>query len=330
MHLQTSGRNRARAALSAGVLLAAAIAVPGAALAQAYPSKPVSVIVPYPPGGTTDIQARLAANGLSQKLGQPFVARNMPGATGAIATDFVVRSAPDGYTVLFASSAQTTSVPMTEKVNYKLEDLAPVSATGRGPMVLAIHASVPAKNLKEFIDYAKANPGKLNYASPGAGSVGHLVSALFVARAGLDVVHIPYKGGGPAMADLLGGQVPMLFGNSGEVVSNAKNERIRVIAVSVLQRMKQLPGVPTVAEVMPGFEMYAWQGMLAPARTPRPIIDLLSNTLQALSRDPTVIERLEQVGVDSTTTTPEQMSAIIKSEQAVYGEAVKAAGLPKP
>lgn len=179
-------------------------------------------------------------------------------------------------------------------------------------MVLAIYSQVPACNLKEFLAHAQSIPGKLNYGFPGDGSVGHLVAALFVARANLKILHVPYKGGGPAMADLLGGQIPMLFGNSGEVMSNAKSERIRIIAVSTAQRMKQLPDIPTVAELLPGFEMTAWQGMLAPARTPRTVIDTLSRAIQAQSRGPAVIERLEQLGVESTITTPEQMAAIIR------------------
>lgn len=325
-----SGTFRARVRATQGLLLAAALlATAGTTLAQAYPAKPVTLILPYAPGGTIDIQGRLLASGLSARFGQSFVPRNMPGATGAIATEYVARATPDGYTLLFGSSAQTTSVPMTDKVNYKLEDLAPVSASGRGAMVLAISSQLPSKTLKDFLDHARANPGKLNYGSPGEGSVGHLVAALFVARGNLSMVHIPYKGGGPAMADLLGGQIPMLFGNSGEVMANAKSDRIRIIAVSTAQRMKQLPGIPTVAEFMPGFEMTAWQGTLAPARTPRAIIDTLSTAIQALSKDPAVIERLEGFGVESTTTTPEQMAAIIRAEQPVYLEAVKAAGLAR-
>lgn len=315
------------ASLATGLALAVAAPDGIAQGAAAYPVKPVTLILPYAPGGTIDIQGRLLASGLSARLGQSFIARNMPGATGAIATEYVARSAPDGYTLLFGSSAQTTSVPMTDKVNYRLEDLVPVSASGRGAMVLAISSQVPAKTLKEFIEHARAVPGKLNYGSPGEGSVGHLVAALFVARAGLSVVHVPYKGGGPAMADLLGGQIPMLFGNSGEVMANAKSDRIRIIAVSTAQRMRQLPNIPTVAELLPGFEMTAWQGTLAPARTPRAIVETLSNAIQALSKEPAVIERLEQFGVESTTTTPEQMAAIIRAEQPVYAEAVKAAGL---
>jgi len=321
---------RRRALTACGVLAAAGALLPLAgALAQpaAYPVKPVTVVIPFAPGGTTDIQARIVAAGLTAKLGQPFLPRNMPGATGAIATEYVARATPDGYTLLFASSAQTTSVPMTDKVNYRLEDLAPVSVFGRGAMVLAIHAAVPAKTLREFIDHVKANQGKLNYASAGEGSVTHLAGALFLARAGLNMVHVPYKGGGPAIADLMGGQVPMLFGNSGEVLTHAKNERIRIIGVSTPQRLKQLPAIPAVAEVLPGFEITAWQGMLAPAKTQRAIIDVLSSAIQAIARDPASVERLEQLGIEPIGSTAEQMVAIIRGEQPVYAEAVKAAGL---
>jgi tripartite-type tricarboxylate transporter receptor subunit TctC len=295
-----------------------------------YPNRPVTLVLPYATGGTVDIQARLLASGLTQKLAQPVIVRNMPGATGAIATDFVVHSIPDGYTLLFASSAQTTSVPLTEKVNYKLEDLAPVSASGRGTMILAINAQVPAKTLAEFIAYGKANQGKISYGSSGTGSVGHLVGALFGARAGLDIVHIPYKGGGPVMSDLLGGQIPMLFGNSAEVMGSSKNPRLRILAVSSKERMRQLPDTPTVSEFLPNFEMTAWQGTLAPVKTPKAIIDLISNAIQELSKDPKVIETLGSYGVEALTTTPEQMAAIIKGELPIYTEAVKAAGLTRP
>ena len=294
-----------------------------------YPNKPITIVLPYAPGGTIDMQARLLAHGLTTKLGQPIIVRNMPGATGAIATEFVSRSQPDGYTLLFASSAQTTSVPLTEKVNYKLEDLATVSASGRGTMILAINSNLPPKTLKEFIGYAKANPGKISYGSAGTGSVAHLVGALFAARAGLNIVHIPYKGGGAVMQDLLGGQIQMIFGNSGEVLAAAKSDRLRILAVSSQQRMKQLPNMPAVAEVIQGFEMTAWQGTLVPARTSRAVIDLLANTIMDLSKSPEVVERMEGWGVESTTVTPEQMQDIIRAEFPIYLEAVKAAGLSK-
>jgi tripartite-type tricarboxylate transporter receptor subunit TctC len=317
-----------RLAVLAGlVLVGASPGAPYAQTAAAWPVKPVTVVIPFAPGGTTDIQARIVAAGLSSRLGQSVLPRNMPGATGAIATEYVTRASPDGYTLLFASSAQTTSVPMTEKVGYRLDDLAPVSVFGRGAMVLAIHAQVPARTLREFIDYARAMKGKLNFASPGEGSVGHLVAALFLARAGLDMVHVPYKGGGPAIADLIGGQVPMLFGNSGEVMTHARNERIRILAVSTAQRLRTASSIPTVAEVLPGFEMTAWQGMLAPAKTPRAVIDAVSSAIQAIAREPAVVERLEQLGVEPMGTTPEQMASIIRAEQPVYAEAVRAAGL---
>jgi len=294
-----------------------------------YPNKPITIVLPYAPGGTIDMQARLLAYGLTTKLGQPIIVRNMPGATGAIATEFVSRSQPDGYTLLFASSAQTTSVPLTDKVNYKLEDLATVSASGRGTMILAINSNLPPKTLKEFIEYAKANPGKISYGSSGTGSVGHLVGALFATRAGLNIVHIPYKGGGAVMQDLLGGQIQMIFGNSGEVLAAAKSDRLRILAVSSQQRMKQLPNMPAVAEVIQGFEMTAWQGTLVPARTSRAVIDLLANTIMDLSKSPEVVERMEGWGVESTTVTPEQMQDIIRAEFPIYLEAVKAAGLSK-
>jgi len=294
-----------------------------------YPNKPITLVLPYAPGGTIDMQARLLAHGLTTKLGQPIIVRNMPGATGAIATEFVSRSQPDGYTLLFASSAQTTSVPLTEKVNYKLEDLATVSASGRGTMILAINSNLPPKTLKEFIEYVKANPGKISYGSSGTGSVGHLVGALFAARAGLNIVHIPYKGGGAVMQDLLGGQIQMIFGNSGEVLAAAKSDRLRILAVSSQQRMKQLPNMPAVAEVIQGFEMTAWQGTLVPARTSRAVIDLLANAIMDLSKSPEVLERMEGWGVESTTVTPEQMQDIIRAEFPIYLEAVKAAGLSK-
>ena len=321
---RTQVLHAAMAGCLAAVLLSAGAA---AQTTAAWPVKPVTVVIPFAPGGTTDIQARIVAAGLSSRLGQSVLPRNMPGATGAIATEYVTRASPDGYTLLFASSAQTTSVPMTEKVGYRLEDLAPVSVFGRGAMVLAIHAQVPARTLREFIDYARAMKGKLNFASPGEGSVGHLVAALFLARAGLDMVHVPYKGGGPAMADLIGGQVPMLFGNSGEVMTHAKNERIRILAVSTAQRLRTASTIPTVAEVLAGFEMTAWQGMLAPAKTPRTVIDAVSSAIQSIAREPAVVERLEQLGVEPMGTTPDQMTSIIRSEQPVYAEAVRAAGL---
>ena len=327
-HLNRACSSR-RLVISLGFGVLAMVSTSAFAQQGPYPNKPITLVLPYAPGGTIDMQGRLLAQGLTAKLGQPIIVRNMPGATGAIATDFVARAQPDGYTLLFASSAQTTSVPLTDKVNYKMEDLTTVSASGRGAMILAINSSLQPKTLAEFIDYAKANPGKISYGSAGTGSVGHLVGALFAARAGIDLVHIPYKGGGPVMQDLLGGQIQMMFGNSGEILASAKNDRLRILAVSTPQRMKQLPNMPAVAEVIPGFEMTAWQGTLAPARTPRAVIDLVASAIMSLSKTPAVVERMEGWGVESTTTTPEQMLANIRAELPIYTDAIKAAGLSK-
>jgi tripartite-type tricarboxylate transporter receptor subunit TctC len=319
----------------AGVLQVAILAVAalgptvGPALAQAWPQRPVTMILPYPPGGTIDTQARIMSERLAAKLGQPFIVQNKPGATGAIATEFVIRSEADGYTLLFASSAQTTSVPMTEKVSYKIEDLVPISASGRGPMVLAVHAAMPVRSLQEFVGHVKANPGKYAYASSGVGSVGHLVAALLVQRAGLQALHVPYRGGGPAVNDLMGGQVSFYFGNAPELLPHKNNDRIRIIAVSTPRRMPQLPDVPAVAELIPGFEMSAWQGFLAPVRTPQHIISRLELEISSIAKEPAVVERLAAMGVEATSMSRAQFVEVIRQEQGIYTEAVKAAGLAR-
>jgi tripartite-type tricarboxylate transporter receptor subunit TctC len=299
------------------------------AAAQHWPQRPITLILPYPPGGTVDTQARIMGERLTAKLGQPFIVQNKAGASGAVATEFVARAQPDGYTLLFASSAQMTSVPMTQKVNYKLEDLVLISASGRGPMVLAISAEMPVKSLREFVDQVRANPGRYTYASGGVGSVAHLVGALFAARAKLQAVHVPYRGAGPAVTDLLGGHVSFYFGNSADLLPHISDDRIRIIAVSAPKRMPQLPQVPTVGELLPGFELTAWQGFLAPAYTPQPIIDRLVNEISGIAREPGVIEKLATVGVEAISTNQAQFAEIVQSEQSVYAEAVKAAGLTR-
>jgi tripartite-type tricarboxylate transporter receptor subunit TctC len=299
------------------------------AVAQAWPQRPIMLIVPYPPGGTTDFQARVMGERLASRLGQPVVVQNKPGAAGIVATEFVVHARPDGYTLLFASSAQTTSVPMTEEVHYKLDDLIPISASGNGPMILAVNAEMPVHSLTEFIDHVKANPGKYTYASAGIGSVAHLIGALFIARAGLDALHVPFRGAGPAVTALIGGQVNFYFGNSADVLPHAKDSHIRILAVSTSKRMPQLPAVPAVSEVIPGFEMSAWQGFVAPAHTPEPIISRLENEISGAAKEPDVIERLAAAGVEATSTNHTQFMEIIRKEQDIYAAAVQAAGLTR-
>lgn len=297
--------------------------------AQSWPQRAVTLIIPYPPGGNVDTQARIMGERLSAKLGQPFIIQNKAGATGAIATDFVAKAEPDGYTLLFASSAQTTSVPMTEKVNYKPEDLIPVSASGSSPMIMGVNAGFPAKTLKEFVEHAKSHPGKYTYASAGPGSIGHLTAALFLSRAKLDMLHVPYKGGAPAVADLLGGQIQMYFGNAVELLPLADSDKVRLIAVSSKDRLKQIPQVGAVSEVLPGFEMKTWNGLLAPARTPQPIIDLLAKEIQAIAKEPAVIAKLATFGVEAISTSPAQFVDMLKAERGIYGEAIDAAGLKR-
>ncbi len=323
------GRMSDRLALFAVSALVAFVATLGLAAAQGWPQRPVMLVLPYPPGGTIDTQARVMADRLAKVLGQPFIIENRAGGTGTVATSFVARAQPDGYTLLFASSAQLTSLPMTEKVSYAPEDLVPVSASGNGPMILAISAKLPAHTMQEFIALVQANPGKYAYGSAGTGSVAHLVGALFVARAKLDILHVPYRGGGPAMTDVLSGQIAMCFCNSGDVMPYATSDRITIIGVSTPRRMPQLPNVPAVSEVLPGFEMTAWQGFLAPARTDRSIVDVLAKAIQGVAKDPGVIETLSAVGVEAISTTPATFAEMIKNEQGVYAEAVKAAGLKR-
>jgi tripartite-type tricarboxylate transporter receptor subunit TctC len=287
------------------------------------------VIVPYPPGGIADPEARIVCDKLSISLVQPVVVENKGGAAGAIATEFVAHSQPDGYTFLFSSSAQTTILPLIQHVKYTVKDLMPVSAIAEGPMVLAINSSLPAKNLKEFIDFARVAPGKYSYGSGGTGSVNHLVAAAFASRLGLEMIHVPYHGGGPAMIDFLAGRLTMYFGNAGELIPRRNDKRLRIIGVSSLQRMPQLPDVPAIAELLPGFQMAAWRGFLAPAGTPQPIVDRLSGLVQRASKDPAIIAKITNLGDEVLTTTPAQHAKLIADEQKIYADAVAAAGLKR-
>lgn len=299
------------------------------AWAQVWPTRPIALIIPYPPGGIADPEARIVADRLSAELGQPFVVQNKGGAAGAIATEFVAHATPDGYTFLFSSSAQTSILPLIQHVNYSMKDLMPVSAIAEGPMVLAISSSLPAKNLKEFIDLVRANPGKYSYGSGGPGSVNHLVSAAFTSRLGLNMIHVPYHGGGPAILDFLAGRLAMYFGNAGELTIRRDDARLRIIGVSSLQRMPQFPNVPAIAELLPNFRMAAWRGFLAPAGTPQPIIDKVSDLVQRASKDPDIASKITNLGDEVLTTTPAQHAALIEDEQEIYADAIAAAGLKR-
>lgn len=299
-----------------------------AAIAQSWPQRPVRVIVPFAAGGNTDIQARIASERLATVLGQPFLVENRAGAGGAIAAEFVAKSPADGYTLFFAATPPIAIVPLVQKVNYDAaRDFVPVSIVGTNPFVLGIHASIPAKTVKEFVEYVKARPGQVNYSSGGTGSVGHLSGALFASRAELLMTHIPYKGGAPAVADLVAGQVHMYFGNAAELIQHSKSGKITLLAVSGEKRASQFPDLPAIAEFYPGFRTITWNGFLAPAGTPRDIVERLAAEIGKTVRDPAIAERLLKIGVDPIGNTPEQFAELIRSDAALWRAAVAAAGI---
>jgi tripartite-type tricarboxylate transporter receptor subunit TctC len=314
--------------LLCGLAVAAAL-MPGFACAQAtdWPTRTVTVVVPYAAGGNTDIMARMASQKLSEAFKQSFVVDNRVGAGGALAANYVAQAAPDGYTLFFAASPVLAVVPKVQKVNYDPhKDFLPVSVFGTGPFILAIRGTIPATTIPEFVAYAKAHGG-INYGSGGTGSLGHLSAALFVARAGLDAVHIPYRGGGPAMTALLGAQVDMYFGNAADIIPQVESGKARIIGVATATRMKQLPNIPTVGESYPDFALSSWNGFMVPAKTPRAIVDKLAKEVIAASHDPAVVAQLDKLGIEANGTTPEEFAAQIVREQPQYDLAIKAANL---
>jgi tripartite-type tricarboxylate transporter receptor subunit TctC len=296
---------------------------------SSWPQKPIRLVVPFAAGGNTDSIARLTAERISQSLEQSVIVENKAGANGAIAADFVAKAAPDGYTLLMAAMPVLAILPAISKTNFDpRRDFAPISIVGSNPFVMAIHKSVPANNVKEFVAYAKANPGKLNYASGGSGSVSHLSAALFVKRAGLDMTHVSYKGGGPAVADLLGGQVQMYFGNLSELAAQAAGGQVRIIGVSSEQRARQLPNVPTFSESgFPGFKTLTWNGLVAPAGTPVPVINRIAVAVKDAVALPEFQTRLGQIGVDPIGNTPAQFAEVLQSDIVIWTEAANASNL---
>jgi tripartite-type tricarboxylate transporter receptor subunit TctC len=279
--------------------LALALLALGAAPARAldYPTRAVRVIVPYPAGGTTDIMARLVANYLSEKLGQTFVIENKPGGGTNIGTQEVINAAPDGYTLLIPSPANAINATLYKQLPFDyLRDTVPVAGIARVPNVMEVNPEVPVKTVQEFIDYAKKNPGKLNMASSGNGSSIHLSGELFKAMTGVDMVHVPYKGSAPAITDLAGGQVQVMFDNLPSSISFIKAGRLRALGVTSAQPVPVLPGVPTVAETVPGFEASSWFGVAAPKGTPNEIVEKLNKEINAAIADAKIKMRIEDLG----------------------------------
>ena len=303
--------------------------LPGLIQAQSYPSKPVRMLLAFPPGGPTDINARLFAQKLTEQTGQTFVVENRPGAGGNIAAAEAARAALDGSTIFYNTSAITIAPALQSSVPFDpVKDFAPVALTATVPLVLAINPGVPAKNLQEFIAYARANPGKLNYASSGTGTITHLSGALFASQLGLTMQHIPYKGSAPALVDVVGGQTQMMIDTISTVLPYARDNRLRPLAVAVQRRLSVLPDVPTLEEAanLPGFEMSAWQGIVVPAATPKEIVARLNAEINRAVQNPDLRQKLALGGSEPLGGTPEQYAAYIRSELARWTKVVKDAG----
>jgi tripartite-type tricarboxylate transporter receptor subunit TctC len=310
------------AAVSA-VLAATLLACPGRA--QDYPSRPVRVIVPFAPGGPNEIIARLVAQRLSETLGQPFIVENRPGAGGNIGTDLVAKSAPDGYTLLSAGPGSLVINPLLGAAPYDTaRDFAPVAIMATAPNALVVHPSVPARTVRELIALARSRPDELNYASGGVGSTPHLAAALFAAMAGIRIVHVPYKGTGPAVTDLLGGQVQVAVLGIPTVLPYIRSGKLRALAVTGKRRSAELPDVPTVEEAgVAGYEVSPWYGLLAPAATPRPIIAVLSAEVTKIVRSPGLVEKLAAQGAEPAGGTPEEFAAYLRAEAARWGRVIR-------
>ena len=297
--------------------------------AQAWPAKPIRYIVPFPPGGATDIIARAVAGEISKTLGQQVVIDNRGGAGGNIGTDIVAKAAPDGYTILMGTvGTHGINVSLYSKLPYDaVRDFAPVTLVATVPNVLVVHPSVPVKSVKELIAYAKANPGKLNFASSGNGTSIHLSGELFKTMTGVSMVHIPYKGSAPALADLLGGQADLMFDNLPPSLPHIKSGRLHALAVTTARRSAVMPDLPTMAEAgVPGYESGSWFGVLAPAGTPKDIVNRLNAEIVKALAVPEIRERLQAQGAEPVGNTPEQFAAFIRSEITKWAKVVKDSG----
>jgi tripartite-type tricarboxylate transporter receptor subunit TctC len=313
----------------AALVLAAAacITTAGTVRADDYPNHTVRWLVGYPPGGSTDICARLIGQYLSEHLGQQFAVENKPGAGNNLATEMAAKAAPDGYTVFLVNPANAINASLYKNLSFNfIADMAPVGGFIRVPNVMEVNANVPAKTVAEFIAYAKANPGKVNMASSGIGTSVHLSGALFQMMTGTELVHVPYRGAAPALTDMLGGQVQVMFDNLPSSIGHIQGGRLRALAVTTAVRAKALPDVPTIAETVPGYEASAWFGMAVPKGTPRPIIDKLNKTINEALADPAMQAKLAELGGSNISGTPEDFGKIIAQETDKWAKVVKATG----
>ena len=312
--------------LAAGA--AALPAVSRSAWAQTYPSQPVRIIVGFAAGGPNDILARLIGQWLAERLRQPFVIENRPGAGSNIATEVVVRAPPDGYTLLLVGSPNAINATLYEKLNFNfVRDIAPVASFMRGALVMVVNPSVPAKTLPEFIAYAKANPGKISYGSGGVGGITHITPELFKMMAGVDMVHVPYRGVAPAMTDLLGGQVQVLFGNPAQSIQYIEAGKLRALAITTAMRSNALPDIPTVGEYVPGYEASSFFGFGAPKNTPPEIINKMNEEINAGLTDPKIKAKLAELDGIALIGSPADFGRLIADETEKWGMVIRAANI---
>jgi tripartite-type tricarboxylate transporter receptor subunit TctC len=320
-------RRRILLGLAATAALAASVPTPAGAQSD-YPNRPITLIVPFPAGGQSDLIARLVTSKMVLKLGQQIVVENRGGAGGNIAAGAAARAEPDGYTLFLGFVGTHGMNPAVyKKLPYDpVKDFAPISLLNITPLVLEVHPDFPAKTVQELIDLAKANPGKYSYASSGNGTPIHLSGELFKSMAGIDLVHVPYKGAAPALVDVIGGHVPMTFDNLPPSLEYIRSGKLRALGVTTKERAPSVPELPTIAETLPGYETYSWNALFAPAGTPRPIIDRLNAAALAALADPEVTARLKDLSITSVGSTPEELAAHVQAELAKWGPIVKASG----
>jgi tripartite-type tricarboxylate transporter receptor subunit TctC len=306
---------------------AAAPALPGKAAAQAYPARPVRVLVGFAPGGASDIAARLIADWLTKRLGQPFVVENRPGASSNIATEAVVRATADGYTLLLVGPPNAINATLYDKLSFDfLRDIVPVASISREPSVMEVNPSVPAKTVPEFIAYAKANPGKINMASSGTGNAGHVAGELFKMMAGVDLLHVPYRGGAPALTDLLAGRTQVMFGNVTTSMPQIRAGKLRPLAVTTAKRLEAFPNLPTIGEFVPGYEASSVYGVGAPKNTPAGIIETLNREINAGLLDPAIKAHLADLSSSPLALSPAEFGKLLAEETRKWAKVVRFSG----
>jgi tripartite-type tricarboxylate transporter receptor subunit TctC len=320
---------RCLAGVACVLALAAGLLSPATALAQDWPAKPITIVVPFVAGGTTDIVARIVAQALSERLHQSVVVENVGGAGGTLGASNAARAPADGYTIFMATVAHTMAPSIYKKLSYDFEqDFEPITIAASVPNILIVNPSLPAKSVPELIAYIKANPGKVNYGSAGVGSTEHMSGALFRSLAGLDIVHVPYRGGAPMLADLVAGHIQMSIETSGAATPFIKGGQVRALAVSPAKRSGLFPDLPTLAESgLPGYDVTTWYGVLVPKGTPQPIRNKLYGEIADILKSPDVVARLRDIGAESGGQSPQQFASFIRAETEKWSRLAKEAGI---